>query len=142
MFYYIIFLLFNSVIPATAKIGDNSRCNYGGIGVVIHPKATIGKNVIIGTNVTIGGNFNGKRPVIGDNVYISTGAKILGCSIGSNVIVGANSVVVKDVGDNVVVAGIPAKVIRTINMEEKKFLLKGEIRDFGEDSIGASRPLN
>lgn len=50
--------------------------------------------------------------------------------------------VVKDVGDNVVVAGIPAKVIRTINMEEKKFLLKGEIRDFGEDSIGASRPLN
>ncbi|MFX9385539.1 DapH/DapD/GlmU-related protein, partial [Acinetobacter baumannii] len=43
---------------------------------------------------------------IGDNVYIREGV-----SLGSNVIVGANSVVTKSFGDNVIIAGIPAKII-------------------------------
>lgn len=43
---------------------------------------------------------------IGDNVYIREGV-----SLGNNVIVGANSVVTKSFGDNVIIAGIPAKII-------------------------------
>lgn len=119
----IIFLLYNSIVPYTCKIGDKTRLNYGGIGVVIHKDAVIGNNVIIGTNVTIGGNFDSqKKPVVGNNVYISTGAKLLGVNIGNNVIVGANAVVIKDVPDNVVIGGIPAKILREITPFERNFL--------------------
>ena len=51
--------------------------------------------------------------IIGDNCYIGLGAKIFGSvKIGNNVIIGANSVVTKDIPDNCVVGGIPAKVIK------------------------------
>jgi serine O-acetyltransferase len=47
--------------------------------------------------------------VIGNNVDIGTGAKILGpISIGNNVVIGANAVVIRDVPDNCVAAGVPA----------------------------------
>nr|MBT2916859.1 serine acetyltransferase [Vibrio anguillarum] len=41
------FLLFNSVVPASVKIGKNSRFMYGGIGCVIHKKSIIGNNVCL-----------------------------------------------------------------------------------------------
>ncbi len=51
-------------------------------------------------------------PVIGDNVYIGSGAKIIGSvNVGNNVAIGANAVLTKDVPDNAVVVGVPAKVI-------------------------------
>ena len=51
----------------------------------------------------------------GDNVTVYAGAKILGdVRVGNNVIVAANAVVVKDVEDNCIVGGIPAKVIKRI----------------------------
>lgn len=84
-------------------------------GIFIHPSAKIGKNCTIYHQVTIGGNNNGKRGVaiIGDNCLISTGVKIIGnINIGSNVIIGANAVVVKDVPDNCIVGGVPAKIIK------------------------------
>jgi serine O-acetyltransferase len=50
--------------------------------------------------------------VVGDNVWIATGAKVLGpVKVGNNVVIGANAVVIRDVPDNSVVAGVPAKVI-------------------------------
>ena len=50
--------------------------------------------------------------VIGDNVFIGADAIVLpNVKIGSDVIVGAGAVVTKDVPDNVVVAGNPAKII-------------------------------
>lgn len=67
------------------------------------------------------------KPVrIGDNVFIGVNSVILGgVSIGSNVIIGAGSVVNRDIPDNVVAAGIPAKVIEDIaKYEEKKSLEK------------------
>jgi serine O-acetyltransferase len=51
-------------------------------------------------------------PRIGNNVNIGAGAKILGpISIGNNVDIGANSVVIKDVPDNSLAVGIPARII-------------------------------
>lgn len=51
--------------------------------------------------------------IVGDNCYISTGVTILGpVNIGNNVTIGAGAVVTKDIPDNCVVAGIPAKVIK------------------------------
>jgi serine O-acetyltransferase len=113
----LIFLLFNSIIPYTAEIGEESKFGYGGIGVVIHSKAKIGKRVLIGQGVTIGRSLDPMGvPTIGNNVYISAGAKIIGdIKIGDNVIIGANSVVNKDIPSNSICAGVPCKVIRTVN---------------------------
>ncbi len=78
----------------------------------------IGFNCTILPNVLFGRKnsmdpVNTDKIIVGNNCYISTGAVILGpIRIGNNVIIGANAVVNKDVPDNTVVAGIPAKIIR------------------------------
>lgn len=111
------FLVYNSSIPFQCKLGKGTIFAYSGIGVVLHKRTIIGKNCVIGTNVTIGGKSGlYEVPVIGDNVYIATGAKILGAiTIGNNVTIGANAVVVNNVPNNAVVAGIPAKIIKFNN---------------------------
>lgn len=60
--------------------------------------------------------FSDNTPVVvGVNCYFGLGAKILGAvKIGNNVTVGANAVVTKDIPDNAVVGGIPAKIIKII----------------------------
>jgi serine O-acetyltransferase len=110
----IIFLLYNSKIPTSCEIGGGSFFSYGGIGVVLHARCKIGENVDIGTNVTIGGKSgNFEVPIIGNNVYIATGAKILGpIKVGNNVTIGANAVVINDVPDNAIMAGVPARLIK------------------------------
>ena len=53
---------------------------------------------------------------IGNNVFVGTGTTILyDVRVGSNVIIGAGSLVTKDVPDNSVVAGVPARVITTLD---------------------------
>ena len=87
------------------------------IGIVIGHEVVAGKNLELFQNVTIGSNRkerNGRfMPIIGNNVSIGSGAVVVGpIKIGNNVSIGANSYVDKDVPDNAVVAGLPAKIIR------------------------------
>lgn len=109
-----IFLIYNSIVPFQATIGPASKLAHGGIGVVIHPDVRIGRNVLIGQGVTIGGRS--KRPGvprIGDNVYIGAGARILGdLTVGSGSIIAANAVVTSDVPARSIAAGIPARIVR------------------------------
>lgn len=84
--------------------------------IVINSKAKIGKNCRLHGMNCIGNNGkNDLCPIIGDNVEIGVGAKIIGnVRVGNNVVIGAGAVVVKDVPDNVVIVGNPAKIIKTI----------------------------
>ena len=79
--------------------------------------------MIISQGVTIG-SVRGKlksSPVIGSNVYIGAGAKVIGgCKIGDNVVIGAGSVVTKDVPNNAVVAGVPAKILNYLGKDYLK----------------------
>lgn len=100
------------------KIGINT-CGPGlyipHIGFLrVATKARVGKNCIIAPGVVIGTKHTFDNvATIGDNVEIALGAKIIGkVSIGNNVIIAPNSVVVKDIPDNCVVSGIPAKIIK------------------------------
>ena len=117
------YLLFNAHIPYQATIGEGTILGYGGMGIVIHTDATIGRSCMILQQVTIGTNvpyFDQTQahpvPQIGDNVYIGAGAKILGgIHIGDGSVIGANSVVTHDVPANSLVLGIPGRVIKQIN---------------------------
>ena len=118
-------------IHPRAKIGKNLFIDHG-MGVVIGETSEIGENVTIYHNVTLGGispsinsddQRNVKRhPTLLDDVVVGSGAQILGpVTIGKNSKIGANAVVTKDVPDNAVMVGIPAKNVGTSTEEFKPY---------------------
>ena len=81
--------------------------------VHIGSNCTVLPNVIFGKKKSMESS-NSTEIFVGNDCYISTGAIILGpVRIGNNVIVGAGALVNKDIPDNAVVAGVPAKIIST-----------------------------
>ncbi len=102
----------------------NSCCHFQDQGGIV-----IGDNVLIGHNVviaTLNHNQNPHKrasilpkPVrIGNNVWIGSNATILGgVQIQDGAIIAAGAVVTKDVAQNTIVAGVPAKVIKVIENE-------------------------
>lgn len=87
-----------------------------GKGVIVNQITSIGHDVVIDDfteicpNVSISGNCS-----IGKNSFIGTGVIILPkVKIGNNVIIGAGSVVTKDIPDNCMALGIPAKIIKQL----------------------------
>ncbi len=101
-------------IPFTARIGRGLYIGHFG-QIILSTRTIMGECCNLSQGVTIGQAGRGAQqfvPVIGDRVYIGPGAKIFGkVSIGSDVAIGANAVVTKDLPDNAVAVGIPAKVI-------------------------------
>ncbi len=118
-------------IHPNAKIGKNLFIDHG-MGVVIGETSDIGDNVTIYHMATLGGiapsinsddQRNVKRhPTLKENVVVGSGAQILGpVVVGKNAKIGANAVVTKDVPENAVMVGIPAKNVGTASEEFKPY---------------------
>ncbi|MFT8595954.1 MAG: sugar O-acetyltransferase [Lentilactobacillus hilgardii] len=106
-------------------VGDNFMCNYDNVILDIAP-VTIGNHCMLAPHVQIYSAYHpldpagreaftglGKPVTLGDDVWVGGGSVILpGVTLGNNVIVGANSTVTKSFGDNVIIAGNPARILR------------------------------
>ena len=123
-------------IHPKAKIGKNLFIDHG-MGVVIGETSDIGDNVTIYHMATLGGispsiNSDKQReikrhPTLKDNVVIGSGAQVLGpITVGKNAKIGANAVVTKDVPENGVMVGIPAKNVGTTSEEFKPYGISNE----------------
>lgn len=92
-------------------------------GIYIGDNALIGHNVVLATlnheeNPQKRGNLIPAPIKIGNDVWIGSNATILaGVTVGDGAIIAAGAVVTKDVGENAVVAGVPARYIRDIKMD-------------------------
>ena len=115
-----------AMFPSSVELGDNSGI---GVNARINGKVIIGKNVMMGANVSIivrnhkfsdvnipmnMQGFSEERPVIiEDDVWIGTNVIILpGVKIGNGSIIGAGSVVTKNVDEYTIVGGNPAKILK------------------------------
>mgnify|MGYP003365229138 CR=1 FL=1 len=128
-----------AIIREQVEIGDNAVIM---LGAVINIGAEIGAGTMIDMGAVLGG-----RAIVGDNSHIGAGAVLAGViepasaqpvRIGNNVLVGANAVVIegvqvgdgavvaagaivtKDVPENTVVAGVPAKIIKKIDSQTQQ----------------------
>lgn len=100
-----IFIAANVTVNALAKIADNCILN---TGCIIEHECAIGSGAHIAPGVVLAGNVSiGSNSFIGANSVIKQGVKI-----GSGVTVGAGSVVIKDIPDNEIWAGNPAKKLK------------------------------
>lgn len=100
------------------SVGSGLRL-YHAQALVVHEGTVIGANCVLRQSTTIGNKTladgsAGPCPVLGDGVEVGSNAVILGgITIGDRAVIGAGSVVLKDVAAGAVVAGNPAKVIRS-----------------------------
>tara|TARA_B100000900_G_scaffold214222_1_gene181424 strand:+ start:1391 stop:1972 length:582 start_codon:yes stop_codon:yes gene_type:complete len=118
-------------IHPKAKIGKNLFIDHG-MGVVIGETSDIGDNVTIYHMATLGGispsinsddQRNTKRhPTLMNNVVVGSGAQILGpVVVGRNAKIGANAVVTKNVPENAIMVGIPAKNVGESSVDDETF---------------------
>ena len=137
-----------AIIRELVEIGDNCVIMMGAvlnIGAVIGARTMIDMNVVVGGRAIVGKDShigagtvlagvieppNANPVIIGDNVLIGANAVVLeGVKVGNGAVVAAGSVVVKDVAENTVVAGVPAKVIKMVDEKTRsKTLLIDELR--------------
>lgn len=100
------------------KVGPGLRL-FHGQGLVVHEGTVFGSGCTLRQNTTIGNKSlpDGTPsvcPAIGDNVDIGANSVVIGpITVGSSSVIGAGSVVVKDVPADAIVAGNPARVLRT-----------------------------
>ena len=106
-------IMMGAIINIGAVIGEGSMID---MGAVLGGRATVGKNCHIGAGTVLAGVIeppSAQPVVVEDDVVIGANAVVLeGCRIGKGAVVAAGAVVVDDVPEGVVVAGVPARIIK------------------------------
>ena len=101
-------------IHPEATIGPGLRLPHP-VGLTIGHGARLASGVTVYQNATIGAGYrDGRYPTVGTGAVIFPGAVLAGgIAVGAGAVVGAGSVVLRDVAERTVVAGNPARVLRT-----------------------------
>jgi serine O-acetyltransferase len=114
----VIFFTYRCAFPPELIAGPNLRVAHHGLGIVINPNTTLGRDVFIYHFVTLAtDNYDPRFPdaprnMIGDRVVIGAGATVMGpVTVGDEAVIGAGAVVTSDVPPRAVVVGVPARVI-------------------------------
>lgn len=100
---------------APITIGDNNFIGpFTGFYTAAHPNAPEPRNE----------GLEQARPItVGDNCWFGANVSVMpGVTIGNNCVISAGAVVTKDVPDNVIVAGVPARVLREVNEDDYPIL--------------------
>ena len=113
-------IMMGAVINIGAVIGTRTMID---MNTVIGGRAIIGKDCHIGAGSVIAGVIEPPHAlpvIVGDNVVMGANAVVLeGVKIGNGCVIAAGSVVISDVPDNSVVAGVPGKIIKTVDEKTK-----------------------
>jgi acetyltransferase-like isoleucine patch superfamily enzyme len=117
-----------STLKHEAKLTIGEGCGFSGTVISCAMRITIGRNVRFGANTLINDTdwhtddprAGQDAPInIGDNVWLGVNVTVLkGVTIGEGTLVGAGSLVTKSLPPGVVAAGVPARVIRRIQVKE------------------------
>jgi serine O-acetyltransferase len=116
LFQRLILHLYGIDIPPSTEIGSGLWMPHAR-NIVIHKNSWVGKNVTILHNVTLGGRGSGeeKYPVVEDGAALYVGCSVLGpVIVGNQARIGAHSLVIENVPEKTIVAGVPARVIKKI----------------------------
>ncbi len=113
-------------IHPAAQLGRRIFIDHG-MGVVIGQTAIVGDDVLMYHGVTLGGVSrsglavnNRRHPQVGNHVMLGAGAKLLGgIMVGEGAHIGANAVVTRDVPAGAVMVGVPAKLVRIQEQQER-----------------------
>lgn len=129
------------LLPLQAQIGFGTTITHPN-GIVIHPKAKIGKKCKIRQFTTIGTSKSlppyDSIPEIGDNVFIGANANIFGdIIIGKNSVIGSGAIVTKSFPENSKLVGNPAKNLNRIDVKSKLFAHRGAKSSAPENTLSA-----
>lgn len=124
-------IMMGSIINIGAQIGAGTMID---MGAVLGGRAIVGENSHVGAGAVLAGVIEpaSAQPVrIGNNVLIGANAVVIeGVQVGDGAVVAAGAIVTKDVPENVVVAGVPAKIIKKIDEQtQQKTALIDALRD-------------
>ncbi len=130
--------VFQTDIHPAARFGKGIFLDHA-TGLVVGETATVGDDVIIQQDVTLGGtgkDFGDRHPKIGSGVIIGAGAKILGnIVVEDNARVAAGAVVLRAVKARETVAGVPARVVRVEAPDQPAQPAEEILRDLGFEAF-------
>lgn len=123
-------IMMGATINIGAVIGEGTMID---MNAVVGGRGTIGKNCHIGAGAVVAGVVeppSAKPVIVEDNVLVGANAVILeGVTVGTGSVVAAGAIVIEDVPPHVVVAGVPARVIKKIDEKtQSKIEIKQELR--------------
>lgn len=123
-------IMMGAVINIGAEIGAGTMID---MGAILGGRAIVGKNSHVGAGAVLAGVIEpaSAEPVrVGDNVLIGANAVVIeGVQVGNGSVVAAGAIVTQDVPENVVVAGVPARIIKEIDEKtQQKTALEDALR--------------